>query len=305
MNISTYFPPTLLKRIEDDITLRKLGSGSLVAYVRGISQLCDYLQHSPEDATAEDLRLFQLHLVNIGTTGQTINVTLTALRFLYNITLDRPEVVSKLSSVPVARKLPEILSMEEAKQLIDAAIHPKFKAALAVAYGAGLRVSEVVNLKVSDIDSNRMALRIEQGKGRRDRYAMLSPVLLEHLRAWWRFANQQGQMLKAGWLFPGNNPIYHMTSRHLSRICKAAVATTGITKKVSMHTLRHSFATHLLEAKVDIRVIQVLLGHTKLNSTALYAQVATDLLKEVTSPLDTITSQKKKVKKAKKNKETK
>ncbi|NQY88585.1 MAG: tyrosine-type recombinase/integrase, partial [Colwellia sp.] len=257
MNISTYFPPKLLKRLEDDVTLRKLGSGSLVAYVRGISKLCDYLQHSPLNATAEDLRLFQLHLVNIGTSGQTINVTLTALRFLYSNTLDRPEVVSKLSSVPVARKLPEILSMDEAKQLIEAAMHPKFKAALAVAYGAGLRVSEVVNLKVSDVDSERMALRVEQGKGRRDRYAMLSPALLEHLRNWWRFANQQGQMLKAGWLFPGDNPLYHMTSRHLSRICKAAVSTAGITKKISMHSLRHSFATHLLEAKVDIRVIQV------------------------------------------------
>ena len=296
MNISTYFPPELLKRLEDDITLRKLGSGSLVAYVRGISKLCDYLQRSPENITAEDLRLFQLHLVNIGTTGQTINVTLTALRFLYNITLDKPEVVYKLSSVPVARKLPEILSMDEAKQLIDSAMHPKFKAALAVAYGAGLRVSEVVNLKVSDIDSERMALRVEQGKGQRDRYAMLSPVLLEHLRNWWRFANQQGQMFEGGWLFPSNTPIYHMPSRHLSRICKAAVSTAGITKKISMHSLRHSFATHLLEAKVDIRVIQVLLGHSKLNSTALYAQVATDLLKEVTSPLDTIMKKKGKAK---------
>ncbi len=303
MNISTYFPPQLLKRIEDEVTLRKLGSASLMTYIRGISKLCDYLQRSPEEVTAEDLRLFQLHLVNIGTTGQTINVTLTALRFLYNITLDRPEVVSKLSSVPVARKLPEVLSMDKAKQLIEAAMHPKFKAALAVAYGAGLRVSEVVNLKVSDVDSERMALRVEQGKGRRDRYAMLSPVLLEHLRNWWRFANQQGQMLKAGWLFPGDNPLYHMTSRHLSRVCKVAVSTAGITKKISMHSLRHSFATHLLEAKVDIRVIQVLLGHSKLNSTALYAQVATDLLKEVTSPLDTI--MKKKAKKTKKNKGTK
>ncbi len=303
MNISIYFPPKLLKRIEDDITLRKLGSASLVAYVRGISKLCDYLQRSPVDATVEDLRLFQLHLVNIGTTGQTINVTLTALRFLYNITLDRPEVVSKLSSVPVARKLPETLSMDEAKQLIEAAMHPKFKAALAMAYGADLRVSEVVNIKVSDVDSERMALRVEQGKGRRDRSAMLSPVLLEHLRNWWRFANQQGKMLKAGWLFPGDYPLYHMTSRHLSRVCKVAVSTAGITKKISMHSLRHSFATHLLEAKVDIRVIQVLLGHSKLNSTALYAQVATDLLKEVTSPLDTI--MKKKAKKTKKNKGTK
>lgn len=154
----------------------------------------------------------------------------------------------------------------------------------------------MVSLKVSDIDSNRMTLRVEQGKGSRDRYALLSPVLLEHLRGWWRFANQQGQMFKGSWLFPGLNPIDHMTSRHLSRICKQTANAAAIDKNVSMHTLRHSFATHLLEAKVDIRIIQVLLGHAQLNTTARYTQVATDLLKEVISPLDTITPKKKKVK---------
>ena len=174
--------------------------------------------------------------------------------------------------------------------------HPKFKAALAVAYGAGLRVSEVVSLKVSDIDSKRMTIRVEQGKGSRDRYAMLSPVLLEHLRDWWRFANQQGQMFVGGWLFPGLTPIEHMTARHLSRVCKQIAKAADIDKNVSMHTLRHSFATHLLEAKIDIRVIQVLLGHAQLDTTARYTQVATDLLKEVISPLDANTPKKKKVK---------
>ena len=149
---------------------------------------------------------------------------------------------------------------------------------------------------MSDIDSKRMALRVEQGKGSRDRYALLSPALLEHLRDWWRFANQQGQMFKGSWLFPGLNPIDHMTSRHLSRICKQTASAAAIEKNVSMHTLRHSFATHLLEAKVDIRLIQVLLGHAQLNTTARYTQVATDLLKKVISPLDTITAQKNKVK---------
>ena len=222
--------------------------------------------------------------------------TLTALKFLFKITLDKPEVIARVCPVTVARKLPVVLSLEEAKRFMSCSMHPKFKAALAVAYGAGLRVSEVVSLKVSDIDSKRMALRVEQGKGSRDRYALLSPDLLEHLRDWWRFANQQGQMFKGRWLFPGLNPIDHMTSRHLSRICKQTANAVAIDKNVSMHTLRHSFTTHLLEAKVDIRLIQVLLGHAQLNTTAHYTQVATDLLKEVISPLDTITPQKKKVK---------
>ena len=159
-----------------------------------------------------------------------------------------------------------------------------------------MRVSEVVALKVSDIDSKRMILRVEQGKGSRDRYALLSPALVDYLRGWWCFANRDGQMFEGGWLFPGLNPIDHMTARHLSRVCKQTANAAAIEKNVSMHTLRHSFATHLLEAKVDIRVIQVLLGHAQLNTTARYTQVATDLLKEVISPLDTITPQKKKVK---------
>jgi integrase len=162
--------------------------------------------------------------------GITLNATITALRFLFQITLNKPEIVRRITPVTVARKLPTVLSLDEAKRFMDSATHPKFKAALALAlaYGSGLRVSEVVALKVSDIDSKRMALRIEQGKGRRDRYAMLSPVLLEHLRAWWSFANQQGQMFQGGWLFPGLNPINHMTARHLSRVCKETATIAGI-----------------------------------------------------------------------------
>jgi len=181
-----------------------------------------------------------------------------------------------------------VLSLEEAKRFMSCATHPKFKAALAVAYGSGLRVSEVVSLKVSDIDSERMLLRVEQGKGSRDRYALSSPALVEHLRDWWRFANHEGQMFKGSWLFPGLNPIDHMTARHLSRVCKQTANAASIDKNVSMHTLRHSFATHLLEAGVDIRVIQVLLGHAQLSTTARYTQVATDLLRQVISPLDSL-----------------
>jgi integrase/recombinase XerD len=179
-----------------------------------------------------------------------------------------------------------VLSREEVARLIVAAGNLKHQTALAVAYGAGLRASEVVALKVGDVDSQRMTLRIEQGKGRKDRYAMLSPVLLERLRVWWRVARAQGKMLDGGWLFPGLNPIDPLSTRQLNRAIHAAAQAARIDKRVSMHTLRHSFATHLLEQKVDIRVIQVLLGHKKLETTALYAQVATDLLREVVSPLE-------------------
>ena len=157
-----------------------------------------------------------------------------------------------------------------------------------MAYGAGLRASEVIALKVGDVDSQRMVLRIEQGKGHKDRYAMLPPVLLERLRTWWRFAHAQGKMLQGGWLFPGQNPIDPLTTRQLNRAVHAAAIAARIDKRVSMHTLRHSFATHLLEQKVDIRVIQVLLGHKKLETTALYTQVATEILREVISPLEAV-----------------
>jgi site-specific recombinase XerD len=287
MNISQYFSAPLRQRMNEDMTMRKLAPKTQIAYIRGVNKLCEHLQHSPETTTHEELREFQLLMVNHGMSGITLNATITALRVLFQ-TLDKPEVVMRITPVTVARKLPIVLSLDEAKRFMASATHPKFKAALALAYGSGLRVSEVVALKVSDIDSKRMALRIEQGKGSRDRYAMLSPVLLEHLRAWWSFANQQGQMFQGGWLFPGLNPINHMTARHLSRVCKETANIAGINKNVTMHTLRHSFATHLLEARVDIRVIQVLLGHARLNTTALYAQVATDLLKDVISPLDTL-----------------
>ncbi len=279
--------------------MRKLATKTQIAYIRGVNKLCDYLQRSPKTTTQEELREFQLFMVNHGVSGITVNATLTALKFFFQITLDKPEVIARVCPVTVARKLPVVLSLEEAKRFMSSTTHPKFKAALAVAYGSGLRVSEVVSLKVSDIDSERMTLRVEQGKGSRDRYAMLSPVLLEHLRGWWRFANQQGQMFVGGWLFPGLNPINHMTSRHLSRVCKQTANAADIDKNVSMHTLRHSFATHLLEAKVYIRIIQVLLGHAQLDTTARYTQVATDLLKEVISPLDTITPKKKKGKSVK------
>ena len=224
--------------------------------------------------------------MDAGTGPVTINATITGLKFFFDITLGRPEVMAKMQHVRVPHKLPVILSPEEVGRLIAAAPNLKHQAAMSVAYGAGLRVSEVVSLKVCDIDGQRMTLRVEQGKGRKDRYAMLSPVLLERLRAWWRLGHAQGKILPDGWLFPGMDPTDHVTARQLNRAVHLAAATAGLDKRVTPHVLRHSFATHLLEQKVDIRVIQVLLGHKKLETTALYAAVATDLLRSVISPLD-------------------
>jgi site-specific recombinase XerD len=186
------------------------------------------------------------------------------------------------------RRLPVILSPEEVRRLLDAAPGLKYRAALSLAYGAGLRASEVVSLKVSDIDSDseRMVIRVEQGKGRKDRYAMLPPALLELLRAWWLAARPLGVMLPGGWLFPGQNPVNPLTTRQLRRAFDGAREAAGIDKRASLHTLRHCFATHLLEQKVDIRVIQVLLGHKKLDTTARYSQVASTTLRAVKSPLE-------------------
>jgi integrase/recombinase XerD len=278
----------LRQRMLEDMTLRKLAPQTQASYIRAVVKFTRFFGRSPDTATAEDLRRYQLHLVDNGTSSIMLNAAITALRFFFGVTLDRADAVAKMSPVREPRTLPVVLSREEVARLIDAAGKPKYQAALSVAYGAGLRASEVVALKVGDIDSTRMTLRIEQGKGHKDRYAMLSPLLLERLRAWWRVARAKGKMLDGGWLFPGQNPVNPMSTRQLNRICHMAAAAADIDKRISPHTLRHSYATHLLEQKVDIRVIQVLLGHKKLETTALYAQVATEVLREVVSPLESL-----------------
>ena len=288
MTQSTPAVTALRQRMLEDMRLRKLAPKTQEAYVRAVKRFAQFLGNSPDTATVEDLRRFQLHLVDQGTSPITLNATITALKFFFDVTVDRRELVTKMHPVRVPHKLPVVLSREEVGRLIAASENLKHQTALSVAYGAGLRAGEVVALKVGDIDSERMTLRIEQGKGSKDRYAMLSPVLLERLRTWWRVARAQGKMLDGGWLFPGLNPIDPLSTRQLNRAVREAAYAARIDKHVSMHTLRHSFATHLLEQKVDIRVIQVLLGHKKLETTALYAQVATDVLREVVSPLETL-----------------
>jgi site-specific recombinase XerD len=275
----------------DDLRMRKFAPKTQTAYLRAVRQFARFLGRSPDTATVEDLRNYQLHLVDHGTSPTSLNAAISGLKFFFDVTLGQPELMARMQPVRVPRKLPVVLSPEEVRRLIAAAGNLKHQTALSVAYGAGLRASEVVALKVSDIDSQRMTLRIEQGKGRKDRYAMLSPVLLERLRLWWRVARAQGTMLDGGWLFPGMDPVDPLTARQLNRAVHAAAEAEQIGKRVSPHTLRHSFATHLLEQKVDIRVIQVLLGHRQLETTALYVQVATDLLREVISPLERLSSE--------------
>jgi len=288
MDSSTQSKGKLRERMIEDMRMRKLAQHTQDGYIRAVRKLTKYLGRSPDTATVEELRSFQLHLVDRGISPVTLNATITGLKFFFDITIGHGELMAKMQPVHVPRTLPVVLSREEAGRLIAAAGNLKHQTVLSVAYGTGLRASEVVALKVGDVDSERMTLRVERGKGSKDRYAMLSPVLLERLRTWWKFARAQGKMLDGGWLFPGMNPIESLSTRQLNRIVRSAAEAAQIDKRISMHTLRHSFATHLLEQKVDIRVIQVLLGHKKLETTALYAQVATDILREVVSPLDTL-----------------
>ena len=286
MSISTKPISPLRQRLLEDMAMRKLSTKTQASYLRAVCQLTRFLGRSPDTASAEDLRCYQLHLVAEDISSTTLNATITGLRFLFTITLRRRGLIQAMSPVAEERRLPVVLSVEEVRRLLAAAPGLKYQAALSVAYGAGLRVGEVVMLKVGDIDSQRMLIRVEQGKGHKDRYAMLAPTLLGILRQWWREANRRGKMLPGGWLFPGQDPVNPLSTRQLNRACHTAAREAGLEKRVSMHTLRHSFATHLLEQKVDIRVIQVLLGHKKLETTARYTQVATRTLHEVTSPLE-------------------
>lgn len=288
MDSTTQTVSPLRQRMIDDMRMRKFADKTQSHYIRAVKQFARYLGRSPDTASVEDLRRYQLHLVDQGTSPASLNAAISGLKFFFDITMDRAELMAKMQPVHLPRKLPVVLSPGEVSRLIVATGNLKHQTALSLAYGTGLRASEVVALKVGDIDSQRMTLRVEQGKGSKDRYAMLSPILLERLRVWWRVARAQGKMLDGGWLFPGMNPIESLSTRQLNRIVNAAAKAAQIDKHISMHTLRHSFATHLLEQKVDIRIIQVLLGHKRLDTTALYAQVATDILRKVVCPLDTL-----------------
>jgi len=274
----------LRARMIEDMRIRGMGDKAQQAHIRAIKDFAGFLRRSPDTATPEDLRAYQLHMAETKVTPPTFNARITALRFFFSMTCGRDEMKKYMQFRTEPRKLPIILSTEEVSSVLAAAPGPglKYRAALSISYGAGLRASEVTNLKVRDIDSDRMLIHVERGKGGKDRDVMLSPSLLDLLRAYWREARPQG------WLFPGQSRVEPMSPRSLNRAFNSAKAMAGIKKPATLHSLRHSFATHLLEADTDVRVIQVLLGHAKLTTTAQYAHVATKTIRKVASPFENI-----------------
>jgi integrase/recombinase XerD len=272
----------LRRRMLQDMTNRNFSAKTQRDYIRHIETFAKFVGRAPDTATGDDIRRFQAEQIGQGAQPPKMNTQASALRFFLGITCGRADLAHQIARRHYPRKLPRVLGPEDVARLLEAAPGPglKYQAALSVAYGAGLRGGEVAMLRVGDIDSQRMLIRVEMGKGRKDRHAMLSPVLLELLRAWWLQCRAQGR------LFPGRDPLLPITVRQLNRACHMAAAAAGLGFWVSPHTLRHSFATHLLESSIDVRVIQVLLGHAKLDTTARYTQVATNLLRSVESPLD-------------------
>jgi integrase/recombinase XerD len=276
----------LRQRMIDDMNVRRFSRETQRNYIRDVGRFAAFLGRSPDTATPDDVRQFQIDQREAGVPTPTMNSIVSALRFFFTQTIDRPDLARKLVRAAHPRNLPVVLSRDEVARLLNATTTVKYQAALSVAYGAGLRVAEVAALKVSDVDSDRMLLRVERGKGGRYRNAMLPADLLTLLREWWKVGRQQGVMHAQGWLFPGQNAMRPVSTRHLHRIVVEAAQAAEITKRVGPHTLRHSFATHLLEDGVDVRVIQALLGHARLDTTALYTKVATRAVRAVISPLD-------------------
>ncbi len=270
----------LRRRMIEDMTIRNLSSSTQQSYIYAIAKFSRHFGCSPDRLSLEQVRAYQLHLINQKRSWSHINQVACALRFFYGVTLGQTEAFERIVGGQKPDKLPLVLNAEEVARFLEAVPGLRNRIVLTTAYAAGLRVGEVARLKVASIDSKRMLIHIENGKGGRDRYAMLSPRLLKILRAYWK------RVQPGLWLFPGQNPSRHVSTRAVQDACRAARRRARIGKPVTVHTLRHSFATHLLESGIDIRIIQVLLGHTDLGSTARYAQVATNLLASTASPFD-------------------
>jgi integrase/recombinase XerD len=272
----------LRQRMIEDMRIRGMAEKTQVAHIRAVKDFALFLKRSPDTATPEELRAYQLHMTNAGMTATTFNVRIVSLRFFFGMTCGRDEMKRHMQFRRAPLKLPAVLSVEEVGDILAAAPGPglKYRAALGISYGAGLRADEVCHLRVQDIDSDRMMIHVEDGKGGRDRKAMLSPGLLDLLRDYWREARPDG------WLFPGLPRVNPISPRQLNRAFASAKHMAGVTRSATLHTLRHSFATHLLEAGTDVRVIQVLLGHTKLTTTARYTHVATKTIQNTVSPFE-------------------
>ena len=256
----------LRRRLIDDMTVRNLSPATQQSYVYAVAKFSRFFGQSPDRLGVEEVRAYQIHLVGLGLSWSHINQVSCALRFFFGVTLGRQGAIDHIVRAREPRKLPVVLSAEEIARFLEAV--------------PGLRVSEVAALKIGDLDSSRMVIRVEHGKGGKSRYVMLSPQLLTILRIYWRLA-------KPGhWLFPGRDVGRPVSTATLQAACRVAVREAGLTKPVTVHTLRHSFATHLLEAGTDIRIIQVLLGHSRLATTAIYTRVATSVIAGTPSPLD-------------------
>jgi integrase/recombinase XerD len=287
MSMDTISP--LRQRMIEDMNARKLGAGTQRGHIRSCKQFAAFLERSPDMATAEDIRRFQLHLSEAGASICNRNRIMTGVRFLLRVTLRRLDLTAEIYHIREPQKIPQVMSPDETRRVLAVATSLKARVALSLGYGCGLRAGEVVRLKVKHIDRAQNIIRIEQSKGRKDRNVMLPTETLDLLRQWWKARRSRydtGIPLEERWLFPGTKPGRPMTTRQLNRLFHKAADGAGIKKRLTLHALRHSFATHLLDRGTDIRIIQALLGHDKLDTTARYTRVATGLIASIKSPLD-------------------
>jgi integrase/recombinase XerD len=278
----------LRQRMIEDMAARKLNPHTQRGHISSCKRFAAWLKRSPDSATAEEVRRFQLHLVESGASICNRNRIMTGVRFLFRVTLRRHDLAAEIWHMKEPQKLPPVLSPEEVKRVLAMATSLKARAMLTLAYGCGLRASEVVRLRACDVDSEQMIIRIVQAKGRKDRNVMLPAEILDLLRQWWKgrpTKRDAGVAPEHRWLFPGRIDRHPTTARQFGRLFKEAAKAAGLRKAVSLHSLRHSFATHLLEDGKDIRLIQALLGHEKLDTTARYTRVATGLIAKIESPL--------------------
>ena len=279
----------LRQRMIEDMMARKLDPHTQRGHIHACKRFAAWLKRSPDTATPDEVRRFQLHLVESGASICNRNRIMTGVRFLFRVTMRRHDLAAEVWHIKEPQKLPPVLSPEEVKRVLSMATSLQARAMLTLAYGCGLRAGEVIRLRAGDIDSEQMIIRIVQSKGRKDRNVMLPPEVIELLRQWWKerpIAYDAGVAPAERWLFPGRSKHRPLTTRQFARLFKAAARAAGLRKTISLHSLRHSFATHLLERGTDIRVIQALLGHDKLETTARYTRVATGMIAKVESPLN-------------------
>jgi len=272
----------LRQRMLEDMQVRNLADHTQRTYLQQVTQFANHFGQSPASLGPEEIRTYQVYLTQERQLApKSIGIAVAALRFLYKVSLQRDWPVIEIIPAPkMPQTLPIVLSREEVRQFLESVANRKHRTILSVCYAAGLRVSEAVRLQLSDIDSQRMVIRVEQGKGQKDRYVMLSPKLLELLRAWWKAAKPRP------WLFPGKPASQPITPGAVEEACQKAQRRCGIPKPITPHSLRHAFATHLLEAGADLRKIQLLLGHRSLATTARYLRVATSTVCATPSPFD-------------------